>query len=237
VGAPFGVASAPSITNCQTGAGIGFWNACIRGEYQHVRHIKGGLMGTFHAASNGNQHDFDSLMCACLPCDYVDVASPFAGCHPADRTYAAEDATVDGLCHPGVRPCGPEPRRAPANKIAFSGVGSYTLNKGKKTDNMVVFRVDLEDRSEPGGAHPKGGKPPPDRYRMRMWIIDPAEVDSPAVKALRATVAVRDPLTEAIPTTLLCVGGPTPAPDIDDGGDLDRGNRQIHPLTGATCKD
>ena len=69
----------------------------------------------------------------------------------------------------------------------------------------------------------------PDRYRMRMWIIDPAQVDSPAILALRATVACKDATTEHIPCTLDCVGGPTPAPDIDDGGDLDRGNRQIHP--------
>jgi len=136
------------------------------------------------------------------------------------------------VCNPGDRMCGPEPRRAPSNKICFSGVGDYTLSHGKKTENKVVFRVDIEDRGEPGGAHPisKSGKNKlPDRYRMRMWIIDPAQVDSPAILALRATVACKDATTEHIPCTLDCVGGATPAPDIDDGGDLDRGNRQIHP--------
>jgi hypothetical protein len=61
-----------------------------------------------------------------------------------------------------------------------------------------------------------------------MWFItgDPC---STANKALRATVACKDALTEVIPCTLDCTGGATPAPDIDDGGDLDRGNRQIHP--------
>lgn len=230
VGAPFGVASAP---DCATG--VGFNNPCIRGEFQHVRHGKGNASGNFHASSNGNEHDFDSLLCACLPCDHTDTASPFGGCHPDDRSYSAQNAVVNGLCNPGDRVCGPEPRHAPANKICFSGVGDYIAGHGKRAENKVVFRVDLEDRSEPGGAHPKGGTPPPDRYRMRMWIVSPSAVDSAAVKALRATVACKDPLTEVIPATLDCVGGATPAPDIDDGGDLDRGNRQIHPNTGASC--
>ena len=232
VGAPFGQAGAP---DCASSAG--FNNPCIRGEFTHVRHIKGGLRGNFHAASNGNIHEFDSLMCACLPCDHTDVNScnP-GGCHPQDRTYSSQNATVNGLCNRGDRVCGPEPRRAPANKICFSGVGNYTMSNGRRTPQSVVFRVDLEDRSEPGGAHPRGGTPPPDRYRMRMWFINAGTADTDAVKALRATVACKDPLTEVIPCTLDCVGGRTPAPDIDDGGDLDRGNRQIHPNTGATCQ-
>ena len=71
---------------------------------------------------------------------------------------------------------------------------------------------------------------------MRMWFIDAGTADTDAVRALRATVACKNPLTEVIPCTLDCIGGATPAPDIDDGGDLDRGNRQIHPNTGATCQ-
>jgi hypothetical protein len=113
-------------------------------------------------------------------------------------------------------------------------VGDYALSNGKKAPQSVVFRVDLEDRSEPGGAHPKGGQAPPDRYRMRMWFIS-GDPNSAANKALRDAVAVHDPLDERVLTTLPCVGGTTPAPDIDDGGDLDRGNRQIHPSTGASC--
>jgi hypothetical protein len=234
VGASFGVAGAP---DCATDTG--FNNPCIRGEYQHVRHIKGGLRGVFHAAGNGHENDFDSLMCACLPCDHTDTPSPFGGCHPADRCYDSENPTSPGkkhaLCNPGDRICGPEPRRAPANKICFSGVGNYTMSNGKKTPQSVVFRVDLEDRSEPGGAFPKGAKAPPDRYRMRMWFIAAGTADTPAVKALRATVACKDATCEIIPAVLDCLGTPTPAPDIDDGGDLDRGNRQIHPSTGASC--
>src|SRR5207249_1679635 len=85
VGAPFAVAGAPSCAS-----NTGFNNPCIRGEYQHVRHIKGGLKGNFHAASNGNVHQFDSLMCACLPCDDFTLTTPSwptsnLTCHPQDR--------------------------------------------------------------------------------------------------------------------------------------------------------
>jgi len=34
---------------------------------------------------------------------------------------------TDGLCNPGDRICGPEPRRAPDNAICFSGVGDYAV--------------------------------------------------------------------------------------------------------------
>lgn len=244
VGAPYGAAGAPEITNCETGEGTGFWNACIRGEYQHVRHMKGGRRANFHAASNGNVHQFDSLACACLPCDQFETSSPWADgnltCHPADRTYTnlGDTATVEGLCNPGDRACGPEPRKAPANKIAFSGVGSYTESKGKKVENSVVFRVDIEDRGEPGNAHSisrNGKNKKIDRYRMRMWKIT-GDPDSLYNRALRVAVAVTDAADERVLAELPCGQGPTPEPDIDDGGDLDRGNRQIHPNTGATCK-
>ena len=42
-------------------------------------------------------------------------------------------ALAGELCGPHDRICGPEPRRAPANKICFSGVGNYTMSNGKKT--------------------------------------------------------------------------------------------------------
>src|SRR5262249_59622415 len=77
---------------------------------------------------------------------------------------------VEGaLCNPGDRICGPEPRRAPDNKICFSGVGNYALTNGKRAKRVVVFRVDINDRSEPGGTN---GPPPPDRYRFRLWLVD-----------------------------------------------------------------
>src|SRR6185369_4272479 len=97
-------------------------SACIQGEWTHVRHIRPGLFGNFHAST------FDSLMCACLPCA-ENPDSP---------------GVIGALCNPGDRICGPEPRRAPDNKICFSGVGNYALSKGKRTEDLVVFRVDIE---------------------------------------------------------------------------------------------
>jgi hypothetical protein len=201
---------------------------CIKGEWQHVRHIKGGLKGNFHARS------FDSLMCACLPCDYVDVPSQFGSCFLADRTYVAENPTQAGrhheLCNPDdpKNGCGPEPRPAPANKICFSGVGDYTETKGNRAPRSVVFRVDIEDRSEPGGAFPKGQKPPPDRYRIRIWFLNGQEAieGSAANLALREAVACKDPLTEVVSARMT---------DVDDGGDLYKGNHQLHPVTGSQC--
>src|SRR5438876_8090788 len=167
-------------------------SACIAGEWQHVRHIKPSLFGNFHARS------FDSLMCACLPCpENPDV-----------------QGVVGALCNPDDRICGPEPRRAPANKICFSGAGDYALTKGQRASRSVVFRVDVEDRREPGGTN---GPPPPDRYRMRIWFVNPDTSDG---LSLRQAVACANPATEDISA---------PTPDIDDGGDLFRGNQQIHP--------
>ena len=103
-----------------------------------------------------------------------------------------------------------------------------------------VFRVDLEDHGEPGGRFPKGGSPPPDRYRMRMWFIHGLSPDSASVKALRDAVACHNPLDERVETMLPCAqklqgSSAVPAPDIDDGGDLDHGNQQIHRNTAAPC--
>jgi len=235
VGAPFGAAGAP---NCASDTG--FNNPCIRGEFTHVRHVRhgGGKNDfSFHASSNGQEHDFDSLVCACLPCDPQSmraIASPFGECHPSDRVYSGQSALVNGLCDDRTRAgCGPFPPAAPANKICFSGVTA---------DATVpcVFRVDLEDHGEPGGAFPKGGSPPSDRYRIRMWFIRGLNADSSYVKALRDAVACHNPLDERVETTLPCGqtlhGSSTvPAPDIDDGGDLDRGNQQIHRNTAAPC--
>src|SRR5438094_43064 len=128
----------------QVGASIGVAtaftadSACIAGEWTHVRHIRPRLFGNFHARS------FDSLMCACLSC-------------PENPDVQGVPGT---LCNPDDRICGPEPRRAPANKICFSGAGDYALTNGRRESRSVVFRGDVEDRSGPGGTN---GKPPPDR--------------------------------------------------------------------------
>jgi hypothetical protein len=239
VGAPFAQASAPSI-DCDTHALSGFNNACIRGEYNYIRHGKGKPFH-FHASSNGHVHEFDSLMCACLPCDDFTEYDTWGGCHPKDRKYNSTDPLVPGkhfgLCNPGDRACGPEPRPAPANKLCFSGASEKFQS--------TVFRVDIEDRGEPGNAHAIGssGKDKlPDRYRIRLWFVpNGTAIDDLSVLALRQAVACVDPTDERVAPQLPCNltfkgSNTTPPPDIDDGGDLDRGNRQIHPNTGATCK-
>jgi uncharacterized repeat protein (TIGR01451 family) len=197
-------------------------SACIHGNLEHVRHIQGGLRGNFHAKS------YDSLMCACLSC----AENP------------ANPGKVGELCNPGDRICGPEPRRAPANKITFSGVGDYVITRGRRIPRSVIFRVDIEDRSEPGGSHPGGQTPPPDRYRIRIWILTAAELaklKDPADRLLtmREAIAASNTNTPLKDGAVLADGvTPVPlgtavfgirAPDIDDGGELERGNHQIHP--------
>jgi len=192
---------------------------CISGEWQHSRHLRGNsLVGKLHASGNGNVHQFDSLLGACLPC-------------PEDLGAVG---VVGGVCNPGSRSCGPEPRRAPANKICFSGVGDYTFSTGNKTVK-AVFRVDIEDRGE-GGS--QGSSQLSDRYRIRIWLLDAScgrnpDPDSPEAMELRyAASADPDKIAALATTEDLKVNIP---PDIDDGGNMTQGNHQIHPETGAQC--
>lgn len=197
------------------------YSACISGEWEHDRHLtQNSLVGVLHASGNGNVHQFDSLLCACLPCD--------------DSPSAV--GLVGDVCNPNNRNCGPLPSKAPANKICFSGVGDYTDTKGQKTIK-AVFRVDIEDRSE--GNSPASA-PPPDRYRIRIWLLGtdcrPFGPDSADGLALRFAVSADAALIGSLATTENLrnpvVAGP---PDIDDGGDMTQGNHQIHPETGSTC--
>src|SRR4029078_12653932 len=104
---------------------------CSSGEWQNNRHLQGNsLVGSFHASGNGHVNQFDSLLCACLPCD--------------EKPQSV--GVVGDICNPGDRICGPTPSRAPANKITFSGVGDYTYASQGRTVR-AVFRVDVEDRS------------------------------------------------------------------------------------------
>ena len=205
-----------------------------------MRHIRPRLNGNFHART------FDSLECFCLGCLHC-AGDTTKGC-ASDADCAAQGvdgpcnvqsmAVLGAQCNPDDRVCGPEPRRAPDNKICFSGVGDYALTNGKRAKRKVVFRVDIDDRGEGGGTN---GTPPPDRYRMRIWLVDqttghpalgnPDSQNSDAY-ALRMQVAC------AFPTNPQ--GGEDPlntalTPDIDDGGDLFRGNHQIHPSLKKTC--
>jgi len=115
------------------------------------------------------------------------------------------DGVFDGkLCNPGNRDPGPEPRPAPANMMCFTGVGTF--------DGVLsAFRVDLEDRGEPGAGKNAGTFP--DVYRTRIWIPKTGESANALAQAAccgNRELTIRDP-------------------DIDDGDELVRGNMQIHP--------
>ena len=184
-------------------------SACIDGTWQHVRHIKG--KGTTCDPTSGNlcgsfsTRSFDSLGCACLGC-------------PNDP---GSGVIVGAVCNPGDRICGPYPPNAPANKICFSGLGNYATNRGKKTPRTCVFRVDAEDHGEPGSD--SDPNPPPDRYRIRIWILTSGD----NTNSLRQAVACSN---ASLPTGSITAR----PPDIDDGGDLVNGNLQIHQQIG-TC--
>jgi hypothetical protein len=198
------------------------YDPCIGGSWEHNRHlVASGLVGTLHASGNGNVREFDSLLCACLPCP----ENPGAV------------GVVGNLCNPGDKVCGPLPRHAPANKICFSGVGDFTFTSGPKTVK-AVFRVDIEDRSE---GNSQSSTPPPDRYRIRIWLLDPScgrdpNPDTAANMAIRYGASA-DPAKIIVLSTTEDLKDPTIGPpDIDDGGDMTQGNHQIHPSTGARCK-
>jgi hypothetical protein len=222
VGAPVGTATEFDPTSDKSGIG----SACIKGEWEHVRHFRPGLDGNFHA------RHFDSIQCACLAC----LGDPGSGEITAGKH--------NQLCNAGDRFCGPEPRRAPANKICFSGVGNYTIDNGrngKRSPNSVAFRVDIEDHGEPGGSGPKGNKRlPADRYRIRIFALSGTNPNSAANTAIRFAIrctAGNTPLRDGT-TSPLAADGVTTAlgsdfngqtPFVDDGGELDKGNHQIHP--------
>ena len=137
---------------------------------------------------------------------------------------------VGTLSYPGV------------NKVSFTGLGQYVLNKGRRTPSTVLFRVDLEDRSEPKSAKDKSASS--DRLRTRIWILTSAELSqlnnpSDGLLGMRASIAASlgntgtaDGAVEADGTTPVPLGTAVfgvRAPDIDDGGSLQVGNDQIRP--------
>jgi hypothetical protein len=242
VGAPVGERTCvidTTLPNWQLG------NPCIHGRWTHVRHMKGGLRGNFHARF------FDTLDCACLD------TNANANCQYGPATKIGE------LC--GDRSTGPLPRKAPANKIAFTGVGDWQCDNGRRTPRACLFRVDIEDRGEPGNDHAldRNGKPNrvPDRYRIRIWVLTAAELaalNNPAngLLAFRNCISACNGIDYqdggiqvdgrcdnnscfgdrctgeqpgGAPTITFPGGCPVRPPNIDDGGELLHGNHQIHP--------
>jgi hypothetical protein len=188
------------VSKATFGGQVGAPCGCI-GCFDEFGHIQGNWtysrkqhQGSFHAM------DYNSLVCGC------------------DGDF------TNGLCNPGNRQPGPEPRPAPANMACFSGVGEYSPTGGKRT-LTVAFRVEVEDRSEPGGGN---GAPPPDVYRIRIWIPVPSSGET--ARELAAGACCTNP----IPT-----GKAARRPEVDDGGDLLHGNLQIQPelrhSTAAIC--
>jgi hypothetical protein len=198
------------------------YDPCISGEWEHNRHLTANsLVGVLHASGNGNIHEFDSLLCACLPC-------------PGDPGAVG---VVGTLCNPKDKVCGPQPSPAPANKICFSGVGDFTFSTGPRTVK-AVFRVDIEDHGEGNSA---ANPLPRDRYRIRIWLLDPncgrdPNPDSSTNMALRFGASA-DPAQISNNATTENLKDPTIGPpDIDDGGTMTQGNHQIHFATGAACQ-
>jgi hypothetical protein len=214
-------------------------NPCIHGRWTHVRHAKGGLRGNFHARY------YDTLDCACL--DTTTVATNISILTPwgTNQNYVnlvyGSGTVTDGVCNADDhKVAGPQPRPAGANKIVFTGVGDWADPNGRRAPRACLFRVDIEDRSEPGGSHPKGGVAPADRYRIRIWVLTNDELAKlrgggtgadKYLKGFRTAIGACNGLNvqdgATVPNGAAAFG--VRAPDIDDGGELERGNHQIHP--------
>jgi hypothetical protein len=154
VGGPFG--SATCIVTLDHLIG----NQCISGRWTHVRHGARGLEGNFHARY------FDTLTCACLGAGFVNT----------NTCEYARGVVVDGICNPVEGNGRSDGYLGPANKIAFTGVGEWADPGGRREPRSVLFRVDIEDRGEPGGLKPLGGQRPADRYRIRIWVLTDDEL-------------------------------------------------------------
>jgi hypothetical protein len=223
---------------CVVTAQFPIGNPCIHGRWTHVRHMQSGLEGNFHARF------YDTLQCACLDTTLTPAQITVPGVDGLPpQTYINQvygpGTTLDAVCNPGNTIAGPEPSPAPANKIAFTGIGDYALTQGNRVPVSVLFRVDVEDRGEPGGSHPKGGKAPPDRNRTRIWILSQQELQQlrsgggadPYLLNFRNAISACNGINVqdgASVTNGAPAFGVRP-PDIDDGGELTHGNYQIHP--------
>ena len=226
---------------------------CIRGEWQHVRHYDNKQQGpqdvydmAFHSANPNASGHYDTLLCGCLPCcgEVVSKAAP-----PGWNSLKFEVCNKDDR-----RICGPLPRPAPANAIIFTGLGSFTPSdvsgKGRAAQaRYVVFRVYIEDRSEPGGIHPKGANMPGTIYCFQAWDtgrttkkkLTQTEAETLFADFRRALRQDSCDFMRAMESRLL-EPGTLPGTIVDgleadtsDCGPLRNGSQQIHPSTGATC--
>jgi len=219
-------------------------NPCIRGQWQHTRHYEGTanprdvIDMDFHSQTPKGQ--YDSLDCACLGC-----------CDPETGVFITP-IIVNGLCNPDDhKVCGPQPRPAPANAIIFSGIGRVTPTddvKGSRAAQAewVIFRVYIEDRSEPGGGHPGGAVEPADIYCFQAWKTGIKVSKKPDFTTISAAFrsalgAANCAFLDDLKSGALPIGSLPPptvsglTADIQDCGPLHDGNQQIHPSTSATC--
>jgi hypothetical protein len=246
LGAPF------SQMDCPPGP---LGNPCIRGQWQHTRHYvgKGNPREVFdmNFHSNTPKGVFDTLHCACLGCCDPETGEFNEGVlGPLIKKFA--------LCNPDDRKmCGPLPRPAPANAIIFTGIGRLSpasdTGVDQKRAEYVVFRVYIEDRSEPGGGHPGGAVEPADIYCFQAWktgvlVQRRPDFSGVAVDFRRALQADSCAFLDDLDTGARKIGSlPDPdfAPgpkgqlsaDVSDCGPMHTGNHQIHPSTGATCTE
>jgi hypothetical protein len=158
----------------------------IQGSWEYSRK---GRKGNFHAKQ------FDSLVCGC-------------------DDGSGNPIALDGkLC--GNRVIGPTPPAAPANVACFAGIGEISPeNLGKRTQ-IVAYRVQVEDRGEPGAG--KNSGPLDDVMHIRIWVPGQGETAAGLATAACCLTSEAD-----LPNVIR-------APDIDDGGTLTHGNIQIHP--------
>jgi hypothetical protein len=229
------------ISNCVVTLANYRGNPCIQGRWTHVRHAQKGEEGNFHA------HVFDTLDCACLDTTLNPVTCQYG---PGTLSH--------GICNGQNASAGPYPPRAGANKIAFTGVGDWSCETGGRKPRACLFRVDIEDRGEPGNSRAlsqKSGRTP-DRYRIRIWVLTDAELAElngsgadPYLLHFRNCISAcngigyqdgvcgarscsgSDCNGSATTGTITFPGGcPVRSPNVDDGGELQRGNEQIHPM-------
>jgi hypothetical protein len=150
------------------------------------------------------------------------------------------------------------PSPAPANALIFTGIGTVqpvTDQGANKVADWVVFRIYVEDHSEPGGSHPKGGVQPADVYVFQAWDTGIPVTKKTDPNALGTSPTIGDVNTfranlsadscaflQSIGINGACPPGSLPNPtvtgftaSVNDSGALRTGNQQIHPSTSATC--